>query len=480
MPWHFVGRTELLERASTALATPAFSPIMITGEPGMGRSAVLTEILRRTDSEHDEVLRIEPVGGRRGATVQGLLANGSAGRAPLRDLVPALTEVLTERATGRRIVVAVDDAHLADHDSMLALRDLARRRTLRLVVTRVATPALTRPPDATECLRYERGLVTLCLAPLDVEEVGDLLTEVTGARPHPATGQAFHTATGGSPALLRDLLAEPLLGRTLDQDGRWRLGEPSDADPSLRSADPERLVTAAAQAWRDLALDQVEELCRLARWCGVGDRVAQLRAVTLLLRGHALQALHVLDSVPDEPARVLVRALVLALGCGRPAAAGKLLLNAARQDSAPHDAALIERALACRAWLLAVAGLPVTLPDRPDRTDRQAAVYEQAALATIALRSGMAAEAVCHLRRAIATADQCRTDLPWMGPFLTGCLIDALLLAGRINEATEAASEFHAGKPGCGWDVAVAVSELTSGSTLPNALVEGDQQREQA
>lgn len=468
MPWHFVGRTELLESAAAALAEPGFGPIVITGRRGMGRSAVLREILRQANPGRDQIVRMLPAGNGPGATIRRFLsAVHGPGTPPPRDLATALTRELGRRAAGRRVIVAVDDAHLADHASMVALRALARRRRAVLVVTRVAPP-VGGAPDPTECLRYEQGLRALWLPELDSDEIGQILADITGARPHPATKWALRAATGGSPRLLRDLVSGRLLDGVAVHDGVWRLGEPPDGGPFLSPANPGRIVEAVARTWQELALDRVEELCRLAQWCGLGDRVARIRAVLLLLRGRPADAMRVLDTAPADPELALVRALVLALGHGRPVAAAELLLAAAHEHPG-----LWHRALTCRAWLLAITGRPVELPSRVDRTDREAAVYQQAALATVALRSGQAADAVCHLRRAIATAERHRAELPWMTPFLTGCLIDALLLAGRINEATETASEFHAGKPGCGWDVAVAIATLAHGTRTAQHTSEG-------
>jgi len=45
-----------------------------------------------------------------------------------------------------------------------------------------------------------------------------------------------------------------------------------------------RLVAATRGAWRELAFDRAEELCRLAAWRGAGAEVAEIRASLLLLR----------------------------------------------------------------------------------------------------------------------------------------------------------------------------------------------------
>ena len=167
--------------------------------------------------------------------------------------------------------------------------------------------------------------------------------------------------------------------------------------------------------------------------------------------------------------------MLLALGLRRVGDAEALLVDAARLD-ARHR----ERLLACRAWLLAVTGsvtkAAAACESMNPGEDREAAMFQRAALATVALSTERAREAVSHLRRALATADTLRAELPWFLPYLTAYLIDALLLAGRLSEATAEAAEFHAGKRGCGWNVAVAFDTLLAthrGDSTRRVLISG-------
>jgi hypothetical protein len=133
-------------------------------------------------------------------------------------------------------------------------------------------------------------------------------------------------------------------------------------------------------------------------------------------------------------------------------------------DSARADYAHRERLLACRAWLLAVTGstaqAEMALEAVDPGQDREANVFCRAANGAVLLAGGQAHEAVSYLRRALAAAEGLRAEMPWFPPYLTACLIDALLLAGRISEATAEAAEFHASQRGCGWNVAVAFDSL--------------------
>jgi hypothetical protein len=246
--------------------------------------------------------------------------------------------------------------------------------------------------------------------------------------------------------------------------------KPVDVDPMSRfpSADPDapvnrNLLDAVEETWRDLALDRVDELCRLASWRGLTSEVATTWAMVLLLRGRVADGLRVLDTYPpattSSPREPVTRAMVVGLGLRRVADAEALLVDAARTD-VPHR----ERLLACRAWLLAVAGstaeaaaaLTAVTPDE----DPEATMFCRAAHAAVALATGRAHEAVSYLRRALAAGEGLRAELPWFPPYLTACLIDALLLAGRISEATAESADFHACQRGCGWNVAVAFDSL--------------------
>jgi hypothetical protein len=454
MSWPFVGRTEEISRIAAALRASVSRPIVITGESGIGRTAVVSRALQKSGASNRTILRFTPSGRVPLATL-GAFAHPSRG-ASLDTQVVAATGELARLADHTRLVAVVDDAHRADHASLLALRELTRQGHARLIITLPA--GRVGVPDPVDCLRYERGATTVRLGPLDHTDVVTLLDEVIGDHVHPATVAALHAASGGSPTVLRHLVvAGDLLDCLAERTGGWRMRTPTGHLPEpVTGADADLLVGATERAWRSLALDQVEELCRLAAWRGAVDRVRPIWATTLLLRGKPQRSLRLLDAVRDiDPHLALVRAIALALGLHRPAAAAAYLSGIG--DEVPS---LRARVAAYRAWLLATAGHRVPLPTVGG--DRETVVFRRAASATLALAEGHPAAAVGQLRRALAGAEGCRAELPWLPPFLTACLIDALLLAGRIKEATATASEFHAGKADNGWDVAVVIAALAS------------------
>ena len=469
MAWPFVGRTEQLDRIRTVFTESRPGPVMLFGPPGMGRSRLLTEVLARAPlSQDDVVLRLEPAGPEPFAALRRLLPSGFIhSGSPDSDVTGAADEV-AGRLSGRRPVIAFDDAHLADQHTMRVLRHLRSAHGALVLVTAAGTGALPHGPDPLDCLRYDLGTRTLRLPPLSTGDVARILAGALGGPVRAATAAAVHAAAGGNPGLLHGMVVRDRLADALVPDdglhhlapatpGRDTGGQP----PAHRAGElvTGQLTGAVASAWRDLALDQADELCRLAAWQGLGGLVAPVWAMVLLLRGQVAAACQVLDThadADDSPRVVMTRAMIAGLGQRQVATADALLVDAARIDVLHR-----ERLLACRAWLLAVTRTSTVAPEVVDPgDDREAALFCRAALAAAALVEGRATEAVPHLRRALAAADGLRAELPWFPPYLTACLIDALLLAGRISEATAEATEFHAGRRGCGWSVAVAFDSL--------------------
>jgi hypothetical protein len=431
MTWSLVAREEQLECLRTATSAACGGPLVITGEPRMGRTSLLHKALTNLDERTTAIVRLGHTGDRTAFAALSMVLPPDVDLST-SPTVDDITRVFTTQTGGRRLVVVADDAHLVDQPSMLVARELHRRVGALLLVSQPNTAVAGRP-DPLDCLRHEPGLRTLPLPPLHRDEIGALTATVLGGPVRPATVAALHAATHGNPGLLHDLLVDGGLAR---------------------------LRTATEEAWRGLELDRADELCRLASWSGLAAETAPTWAVLLLLSGRPTEGLHVLDTFGERsPRTALARALLLALGQGRPPAASELLAEAARDGGSA--ATLL---LAARAWLLAIGGdtgaAEAALTGLEPGADREAYVFALAARAVIATAGGDPGTAVGHLRRALLGARINGKAHPWLAPYLTAGLIDALLLAGRISEATAASTDFHAGQQGCGWRVAVGIADL--------------------
>jgi hypothetical protein len=463
MPWQFVGRTAQIEQITAALELADPGPIIITGEPGVGRSSLLRRVPDLAVRPRDEVIMVDP-----GSDPAALAAvtSGSFGARPRR-----------------RPVLVLDDAHLADHALVRMLRDAHRQLGAVVVVGRPDGA----PEGALDCLRYEPGARFIALHPLAAEEVGAVLSAQVGGRVHGSTVAALHAATGGNPALLADLARSGGLAECMvEQAGQWRWRLTAVPGPSgaLSERGTRTLIGALDRAWQALAFDQAEVLSALALSLGPTEQAAAVRAFLLLVRGRAREGLEFLDSltlpialaqgtrVPHDEAPpahrlTLLRALLIGLGLGQVSAAEALL----RRESAA-DPRHAPRLLAHRAWLLAVTGrfaeAAAASAELSAVGDAEATLFLRAAAATVALGGNRPAQAVSHLRRALIGAQRLRALHPWLPAFLTACLIDAALLAGRITEATALAADFHAAASGSGWDVAVALSTLITSTAGGN------------
>lgn len=432
MTWNFVSRAEQAEYVSRAILSHATGSIVITGEPGMGRTTFLSRILQYADSQCDEIVKLNASCDAPLITLRASSFTELPDSAAIREFVDAIIE----RVGGRRLIVAADDAHLMDYSTVFVLRELVRRGVALLVMTRPLVSSRLNRPDPTMCLAHERDTEILTLLPLSVGEIAAALSGMTSGQVSRSAAEAVHAATRGNPGCLRALVeGDAYRGR-------------------------ENLVNAAWDSWRRLAIERTDQLCRLALSCGVQEEIAPIWAMLLLLRGRAGECVAFLESL-DIPGRLppglaMVHALALTLGAGRPDEASDLLLSSASGDSGWPT----EFLLAFRAWILAISGREGAVTDalvELSRRDRATALFIHAAKAVLAELRGRRTESVFHLRRAIASAETSSDDYPWIRPYLQASLIDALMLCGRVKEAVSTAQHFHAHEPSSGWEIAVSL-----------------------
>jgi hypothetical protein len=466
MTWTFVGRAEQLESLRVVVSGGSPGLVMITGAPGIGRSAMLSHALEFTDPGRDSVVRLKPSGTDPLAALRHGFPDALAATPPTAMPLPStVAKEILRQEPADRLVVAADDAHRMDQASLLALREMTRSGQVLLLVTCPAGSATTGNPDPSGCFRYEEGLRLLTLRPLGVSEVAAVLAGRLNGPVALPTAEAIYAATAGIPRRLRALAAETSLAtRMVLRDGQWRFG-PVDQGAGFADTtglDRTLVAEAAWRAWRELASERADQLCRLALWCGVREEITPIWATLLLLRGHPADALAFLESLPCErvvttPRLSLVMALTLALGLDRVEEADDYLARAARRSRS------CQLTLAHRAWLLAVTGRTAQVASELaaiDRTDLETATFIHAAKAVLARVADCPREAAFHLRRALATAESGSTDWPWLRPFLRASLIDSMLLCGRAKDAASIAGRFHAHEPGSGWELTVFMDAL--------------------
>lgn len=221
-----VGRRPELDRIDTALSdvtTGAFRAVAIRGEPGVGKTLLLSELAERASARHLAVTRGRATEFERGVpfaifidAFEKLAATGPA---------PAGLDVLTAAATGRvaevdryrlfravrrllewqaarhGAVLILDDLHWADSASLELIEYLLRRPPRAPLLIAVAHRVAQPPPGLADALaRLATDAIQLVLGPLSETDVAAMFPA------QPARRRALlHQATRGNPLYLRTL-----------------------------------------------------------------------------------------------------------------------------------------------------------------------------------------------------------------------------------------------------------------------------------
>ncbi|MBW3608787.1 MAG: AAA family ATPase [Actinobacteria bacterium] len=334
-----VARGELIERESElALIEARIGGIgdghetflAIQGEAGIGKTSLFKAARRWAAAQGLRVLSargsdlesefafgvvrqaLEPaVAGRKelfagGAALAAAAIGGAGAIKPSvsEGMLHGLYWLVAELADQAPLLLAVDDLHWADAESLAFLRFLA----VRLESMRVGVVVATRPPaegSPVARLLADVAVETLAVGALGPEGAARLLAGRLGTTPHPQFSAAAHAASGGNPFLL-DQLAQALLAEGIapvaDQAPRIATLQPDGlarAVVARLDADARALARAVAILGDDAPVALAAELASLpphAAECaadalehaGVLADVRPLRFRHALLRGAVL------------------------------------------------------------------------------------------------------------------------------------------------------------------------------------------------
>ncbi|MCC3272955.1 LuxR C-terminal-related transcriptional regulator [Arthrobacter zhangbolii] len=311
-----VGRERVLEEVLQSLAgTAQGAGCVLVGESGIGKTAVMQHALRHLG---DETFVVQ---------VRG---SEFAGRTPfgaltflLSDLDPelsnhpvmilrGLTELIRERANGRPVLLAVDNAEELDEFSAMVLTQMVLNRSAGMLV---AFRDFSSAPGEFTGLWRDGILTRVDLEPLTVLEAAAYLGSLLGGKVSRAAAAAIHGYAGGNPQLL-SLASSDFQdsGRLRMHNGSWVLAPGED----IRGG---RVASAVLNSLNGLSAGQTQllQLLSMAGSLPLPVVLAQLDSAELdELQEHGMVALDI-RPVPDVriSSPVLVRSLRSGLGPAR-------------------------------------------------------------------------------------------------------------------------------------------------------------------
>ena len=389
--------------------------LLVEGEPGIGKSAILAEVTalagRRgfalAAAAADELGQLMPFAPLAAALPEsaGALAwatSGIPGTAGAAREFPAagfgaIQALLERRTAAGPVLISLDDLHWADPATLTVLRVLPRRLAARQLAWVLArrTAADGGGADLLFDLLAKEGAARVTLGPLTSDAVAGLVTDVLGAQPDPDLA-ALAASAAGHPYLLTELL------RGLCEAGAVRI---AGQTASLTCAQlPERLRTAARRRLCELT-GQARSLLEIMAVLGdsfqlddAAEMLGEPPAGLLPLINEALAAgiltaagpvfrfrqtllwLAVAEAVPVPARHALHRQfgeILLERGDSALTAASHLVEGARRGDPAAtagldQAADEVVRTAPGTAADLAVRALELTLPEDADRYPRLA------------------------------------------------------------------------------------------------------------
>src|SRR5215211_6629992 len=227
MRWPFTGRDAELRLVGETLSGGSAGGVVVAGPAGVGKTRLAAEAAELALGKGCAVEWVRASRAARSIPLGAFAALLPATDRPLPEGVELLARArhaLAERATGRRLVLCVDDGQLLDDASAVLVHQLvAAGEAFAVVSMRRDEPS----PDPLRALWKDELCVLLELAELSRSEVESLLAAGLGGPIDGGSAGALWRLTRGNALFLRELVRHGVDRGLLTEDGgvwRWRGG----------------------------------------------------------------------------------------------------------------------------------------------------------------------------------------------------------------------------------------------------------------
>jgi DNA-binding CsgD family transcriptional regulator len=229
--WPLVGRDEELAFVAATFDEPESRGLVLAGPSGVGKTRLLDEALTLAHARGWAVERVAATAAGQAIPFSPFTHILTPEDHPSSDRLALLLRVTAElsaRAAGRRLIVAVDDAHWLNDLSAALVHQIATQGTAFVLATiRTGTPS----PDPVTALWKDDLARRVDVQALSVRDMEALVAVGAGGPCDTATVRELARMSGGNVLFLHELVTGGIEAGLFVEDGgvkRWR-GSPAQA-----------------------------------------------------------------------------------------------------------------------------------------------------------------------------------------------------------------------------------------------------------